>query len=195
MVNLNRPVGSSAVRKDSNSIGCTLAGVSMGQVGVARPTFGSTAVDPTGRFLYAVARLSDFEDGIIQAHIDRWSGTVSARCREAGRVSHIRLLLEMPWATAVWQPGKRSVENYSSQSQAVRLRSLPPVAYSPSGGGADAAGLLSHPDCCRAPPYIRFHDLRHTLASLLIQQGESRAYARDQMGHGSIQITGVLRGT
>jgi len=36
---------------------------------------------------------------------------------------------------------------------------------------------------------IRIHDLRHTFASLLIQQGESLAYVRDQMGHHSIQIT------
>lgn len=36
---------------------------------------------------------------------------------------------------------------------------------------------------------IRFHDLRHTFASLLIQNGESLAYVRDQMGHSSIRVT------
>ena len=36
---------------------------------------------------------------------------------------------------------------------------------------------------------IRFHDLRHTFASLLIVQGESLPYVRDQLGHHSIQIT------
>ncbi len=37
--------------------------------------------------------------------------------------------------------------------------------------------------------HIRIHDLRHTFASLLLQQGESVVYVRDQLGHGSIQIT------
>ena len=36
---------------------------------------------------------------------------------------------------------------------------------------------------------VRFHDLRHTFATLLIGQGESLAYVRDQLGHHSIQIT------
>jgi integrase len=36
---------------------------------------------------------------------------------------------------------------------------------------------------------VRFHDLRHTFASLLLQNGESLTYVKDQMGHSSIQIT------
>jgi integrase len=36
---------------------------------------------------------------------------------------------------------------------------------------------------------VRFHDLRHSFATALIQQGEGLAYVRDQMGHSSIKVT------
>jgi integrase len=36
---------------------------------------------------------------------------------------------------------------------------------------------------------VRFHDLRHTFASLLLAQGESLAYVKDQMRHSSINVT------
>ncbi len=36
---------------------------------------------------------------------------------------------------------------------------------------------------------IRFHDLRHTFASLLLQDGQPLAYIKDQLGHSSIKLT------
>ena len=36
---------------------------------------------------------------------------------------------------------------------------------------------------------IRFHDLRHTYASLLINNNENIKYIAEQMGHASVQIT------
>ena len=36
--------------------------------------------------------------------------------------------------------------------------------------------------------------MRHTFASLLLQQGESPVYVKEQMGHSSIQVTVDLYG-
>ena len=36
---------------------------------------------------------------------------------------------------------------------------------------------------------IRIHDLRHTFASLLMQNGENLEYIQEQLGHSSIQVT------
>lgn len=36
---------------------------------------------------------------------------------------------------------------------------------------------------------MRLHDIRHTFASLLLSQGESPVYVKEQLGHSSIQMT------
>ncbi|HSQ85753.1 MAG TPA: site-specific integrase, partial [Desulfobacterales bacterium] len=36
---------------------------------------------------------------------------------------------------------------------------------------------------------MRLHDIRHTFASLLLSNGESPVYVKEQLGHSSIQIT------
>src|SRR4051812_38692251 len=36
--------------------------------------------------------------------------------------------------------------------------------------------------------HVRLHNLRHTFSSLLIQNGESLVYVKEQLGHHSIQI-------
>ena len=36
---------------------------------------------------------------------------------------------------------------------------------------------------------VRFHDLRHSFASMLLQNGESLTYVKEQMGHSSINVT------
>jgi integrase len=38
-------------------------------------------------------------------------------------------------------------------------------------------------------PNVRFHDLRHTYASLLIEQGENIKYIQTQLGHSSLTVT------
>jgi integrase len=38
-------------------------------------------------------------------------------------------------------------------------------------------------------PRVRFHDLRHTYASLLIEQGENIKYIQNQLGHSSPMVT------
>ena len=67
------------------------------------------------------------------------------------------------------------------------------VFPSRTGGPQDAANFVHRvfkPCLVKAGiREIRFHDLRHTFGSQLIQKGAPLVYVRDQMGHSSIRVT------
>lgn len=73
-------------------------------------------------------------------------------------------------------------------------REMPELIFVEATGAMISGDLLRrrvfHPALEKAGlRQVRIHDLRHTVASILIQNGESLAYVRDQLGHSSIQIT------
>ncbi len=83
----------------------------------------------------------------------------------------------------VWQvPGARG-----------KAESIELVFHSESGGPLDGDNFRSrvfYPLLEKADvPRFRFHDIRHTFASLLLANGESLHYVKEQMGHASIQTT------
>ena len=56
--------------------------------------------------------------------------------------------------------------------------------------GRNMVRIVFEPALRRAGlPKIRFHDLRHTFASLLIDQGAHPKYISEQLGHAGVQIT------
>ena len=73
-------------------------------------------------------------------------------------------------------------------------REMPELVFVDHSGGMVNGDVLRrrvyHPALEKAGlRHVRIHDLRHSLASMLIQNGENLAYVRDQLGHSSIKIT------
>src|SRR5437879_7499429 len=111
---------------------------------------------------------------------------------------------ERPWADSRREPGARAnpqapgarTQDRNAQR---RLSALPLWVFCDSTGRPlsprtvedafkrvlKAAGL---------PPHFLPHSLRHSFASLLLQQGESPVYVQRQLGHASITLTVDLYG-
>jgi integrase len=71
---------------------------------------------------------------------------------------------------------------------------MPPWVFcSQEGTSLDAANVEKAfkriLEAAELPRHFTPHSLRHTFASLLLQQGESPAYVQRQLGHASIQLT------
>src|SRR5262249_27728678 len=72
--------------------------------------------------------------------------------------------------------------------------SVPDWVFCTEGGGALDGDNLRHRVSSNLLEKaglrrVRPHALRHTFASLLLQNGESPVYVKEQMGHSSIQVT------
>jgi integrase len=107
------------------------------------------------------------------------------------------------WAWVIGPPKSRKSRRRVALTESVLqlLAGLKRVAADPEGYILPGdAGAFIDPDSFDAEVWVpiptkaelarvRFHDLRHFFASMLIAQGESPAYVRDQMGHSSIQVT------
>ncbi len=80
-----------------------------------------------------------------------------------------------------WQNGRNSISDElvfpgEDQAKPISVRTVSERYFLPA---LEQANLR----------HFRFHDLRHTFGSLLIEAGAPLPYVRDQMGHSSIQIT------
>lgn len=51
------------------------------------------------------------------------------------------------------------------------------------------SGVATHRSCAAGVPHIRFHDLRHTAATLLLGQGVHPKIVSEMLGHASVAIT------
>lgn len=87
---------------------------------------------------------------------------------------------------------KKPPEQHRKREDVIAEAMESPLFTTPTGERLDPSnlrkvfwGMLTKAKLRR----VRFHDLRHTFASLLIAQGESLAYVKDQLGHSSIKIT------
>ena len=145
----------------------------------------------------------------------RWEDLVlrPAACPPSGTL-HVRRSLEVTKAGLVFKPpktakGRRSIALpalavetlLSHRERQAELRELLGPAWKDYGlVVAEADGSPRNPDLLswqyanwmkRHPhlPRIRFQDLRHTHATLLLLQGENPKVVSERLGHSSVQIT------
>ena len=122
---------------------------------------------------------------LVQRNYDRrWSrAMLTPKNHKARRVDMIRELRRVLWTLRNQRSLEKAGRDFSDDlifpSEAGTPIEMNNFAQRVFGPLLKRAGLRR----------IRFHDLRHTFGSLLIQTGVSLAYVRDQMGHSSIQVT------
>lgn len=139
----------------------------------------------------------DFENGLIHVRRNISRGEVSTPKSGKGRKVDISLqlaevlkkMLSKRRAAMLETQMKRPAEERIDVDEAIKNGWL---FQTPSGTRVDGHNLrkvfVKALDDAKVRR-VRYHDLRHTFASLLLQNKESLVYVRDQLGHHSIEIT------
>ncbi|MBI4591454.1 MAG: tyrosine-type recombinase/integrase [Candidatus Rokubacteria bacterium] len=128
--------------------------------------------------------------GLQRGDIDWHSGQIHVR----------RTLYKRRFVTPKSRKGLRAIDMaptvaHTLQGHLLKVADVPDALVFPARRGKpmDPDNLIKRefqPALVRAElRQIRFHDLRHTYASLLINNGENIKYIAEQMGHASVQIT------
>jgi integrase len=112
----------------------------------------------------------------------------AATTPKSGRARKVDMSLQLRAILRLWRRRQRA-------AWFLRGRGLPDLVFASTAGTTlddsnirkAVLSIVKKAEVRRRRSAI--HVLRHTFGSLLIQQGESLAYVRDQMGHASIQVT------
>src|SRR3990172_8552617 len=129
----------------------------------------------------------DFQGRFIEVRRSLSKGKVTSP--KSGKVRRVDMSKQLTQVLAVLREQREAEEAVNGRS----LDSETWVFTNSAGSPIDPTNLVKRAfyPCLQKAGLrrIRFHDLRHTHASLLIQQGESLAYVKEQLGHHSIQVT------
>lgn len=77
----------------------------------------------------------------------------------------------------------------SREGGSVRHRNFYRRHFRPSVAKAHAQAIAADREADTIPEGLRFHDLRHTCAAILISDGRHMEEVKDHLGHGSIRVT------
>lgn len=133
----------------------------------------------------------DFDTHLIHVRPNRTAGEVTTPKNGKGRRVDMSLQL-----TSVL---KRLMVERKAEKLKKGWQELPEWVFCGSEGGPLDGDNFRHRVFYKAVKKagitdLRIHDLRHSYASMLIANGESLAYVRDQLGHHSIKVTVDLYG-
>lgn len=150
--------------------------------------------------------LDSDEIRLLLSKAGRWRTLIATAIFTGLRVSE---LLALEWGDIDWAEGVihvRGTKSRAAQREVTLMPALQQIlashwesteglVFTNSRGGPLLRDVVRkdglYPALIRAGivKHVRFHDLRHTFASILISQGCDAAYVAEQMGHASIATT------